>query len=139
MAWPAFARAMRGYNGNLSMTTVGVMIERGLKGALVRKKSPQAVSIRGEDIREVWFQPSTGRWGLPGYVLILDRDEASRDFVARVRDNRAVTFLSRSSEWRQLAEEIAKHFHVPLREFPAESRSGREVAKEWLGDSDRRI
>jgi hypothetical protein len=129
---------MRGYNGNLSITAGGVTIERGLKGALVRKKSPQAVSIRSEDIREIWFQPSTGRWDLPGYVLVVDRDEPPEDFVARVRDDRAVTFLGHSVEWRRFAAEMAVSLHAPLREFPPETRSGRDVAKRWLGGSDRR-
>jgi hypothetical protein len=90
-------------------------------------------------MREVLFQPSTGRWGLPGYVLVVDQRDVPADFVARVRDSRAVTFLGRSEEWRRFAEELAENYDVPFREFPAETRLGREIAKERSrGSSDRR-
>jgi hypothetical protein len=127
--------AMRGYNGNLLLANDGVTIERGFKGLLVRKRSSASHSIPRGDVREVWFQPSTGRRGLPGYVLVVGRsDSPPDDYLGRVRDARSVTFLGRSDEWRALAETVARQCSAPLREFPAETRSGREVAKQRLGD-----
>src|SRR5207237_4736873 len=65
-------------------------------------------------VREVWFQPSSGRWGWPGRVLLVDGPGPPPDYVGRVRDERAVTFLGRSDEWRSLAKAIAARCAAPL-------------------------
>jgi hypothetical protein len=133
-------RGMRGYNGNLSLAEEGVTIERGLKGLLVRKQQSTSLLIRCGDVREVWFQPSAGRWRLPGYVLVLTGPESPpENFVARIRDDRTVTFLAHSDQWRELAAATARQCRVALREFPAEARSALEVAKtDWPGDARER-
>ena len=110
--------AMRGYNGELLLTDDEVRIGRGLKSLLVRKKWPVQRSIPCVHVREVWFQPSSGRLGWPGYVLVVDETSTPSDaFVARVRDDRAVTFLGRADEWRSFAAAIAKRCEASFREF----------------------
>ena len=123
---------MRGYNGNLSLTDDGVRIDRGLKGLLVRKQRPALVEIPRKELREVWFQPSTGQWGLPGYVLLVGPDAAPDSYVARVRANRAVTFLGHGEDWRRFAQTVASECKVPFHEFPPEARSGSKVARDWF-------
>jgi hypothetical protein len=125
------AETMRGYNGNLSQSLQAVRIERGLKGLLVRKRWSPSRAVPCESVRELWFQPSSrGRKGWPGYVLLVEGAEPPPDdFVSRVRDERTVTFLAHSDEWRSFAQAIAARCGVRLREFPAEGRSGREVVK----------
>jgi hypothetical protein len=129
---------MRGYNGNLVLNSDELRIERGLKALLVRKTWSVERRFACTAIREVWFQRSTGRWGWPGYVLLVDgADSPADDFVARVRDERAVTFLNRSDEWRSFAETIAKRCAAPLREFPLERRGSREVVRSAIRGGDR--
>lgn len=137
------ATTMRGYNGNLLLSGSRVSIERGVKGLLVRKRSSASRTIECGDVRGVWFQPSSGgRGGWPGFVLLLTgADQPADDFVARVRDESAVTFLARSDDWRSFAAAIAQRCQVKLREFPAEPRSGRNVVRSAFGDRgrDRRV
>lgn len=130
---------MRGYNGNLSLTPRGVTIERGVKGLLVRKRWSPSRTLQCGDVREVWFQPSTrGRRGLPGFVLLVAGAAVPPDnFLARIRDETAVTFLGRSDEWQSLAAAIGNRCQVRLREFDAEARSGREVVESARDDVDR--
>ena len=131
---------MRGYNGNLALAVDEVRIQRGIKGLLVRKRSSADKRIPFTGIREVWFQSSSGRWGWPGYILLVDRSGSPPDdFVARVRDDRAVTFLKKTDEWRSLAEAIASQSGAPLREFPPERRRGHEVVGSVTGDRQLRL
>src|SRR3954468_7219460 len=138
MACAIMRTRMHGYNGNLLLLDRGVTIERGLKGLLVRKRQSASLLIPREDVRAVWFQPRAGRWSLPGYVLVVAGADAPGDeFVARIRDDRAVTFLARSDAWREFAEAVALRCGVGFREFPAETRSGVEVVKAEWPRSDR--
>jgi hypothetical protein len=127
---------MRGYNGNLSLLERRVSIERGVKGLLVRKRWSSSRTIQCGEVREVWFQPSGGgRGGWPGFVLLITgTDQPSDDFVARVRDENAVTFLRRSDDWHSFAAAIAQRCQAHLREFTAEDRSGREVVRSAHAD-----
>ncbi len=122
---------MSGYNGNLSLSENGVSIERRVRGLLVRKRWSLSRTIQCGDLREIWFQsPSRGRSGWPGFVLlVMGGDQPPDDFLARVRDENSVTFLGRSDDWRSFAAAIGQRCGVPLREFPAEDRSGREVVR----------
>ena len=131
---------MQGYNGNLVLTENEIRIERGFKSLLVRKRWPAEWRLPCASVREVWFQPSTGRWGWPGYILLVDDAGApDEDFVARVRDERAVTFLTRTDDWRSFAETIADRCGAPLREFPPERRGALEVARLERAHGDREM
>ena len=137
------ATTMRGYNGNLSLAERRVSIERGVKGLLVRKRWSPSRTVQCEDVREVWFQPSSGsRGGWPGFVLLITgAEEPVADLVGRVRDESAVTFLGHSDDWRSFAATIAQRCEAHLREFPAEARSGRDLVRSTRRDRgrDRRV
>jgi hypothetical protein len=132
---------MRGYNGNLSLSTKGITIERGVKARIVRHRWSAPLKVPCDAIQQIWFQAtSRNRWGWPGYVQLRLEPESldDPDYVSRVRDDRTVTFLSRSDEWRSLAEAIAQRSGARLREFPAEASSWRSAASLVNGSRRRR-
>jgi hypothetical protein len=98
--------ALRGYNGSLIVGSDGVLIRRGLRGVLARKRRDPDLRIRFDEVAAVRFAPSG--W-LVGYLQVIERGASvdSSGYLTTIRDHRTVTFLTRSGRWRRAAEEVA--------------------------------
>lgn len=105
--------ALRGYNGSLIVENDAVLIRRGLRGVLTRKRRDPDLRIRFDEVAAVRFAPAA--W-LVGYVQIIERGASvgSNGYFTTIRDHRTVTFLTRSGGWRRAAEEIADRSGVPV-------------------------
>ena len=104
---------LRGYNGTLIVGTDCVLIRRGLRGVLTRKRRGPDVRIPFDEVSAIRFAPSG--W-LVGYLQVAERGAAVRStgYLTTIRDPRTVTFLSRSRRWRRAAEELAARCGVPI-------------------------
>jgi hypothetical protein len=97
---------MRGWNGALSLEGDRVIVKRGLRGLLTRKRRDPNLVFRADQIGLVKYAPARG---LAGYVQVVERDSlpCEQNYLATIRDPRTVTFMTRALKWRKLAEEIA--------------------------------
>jgi hypothetical protein len=111
-------RTLRGYNGILRVGDDRVTIRRGLRGTLVRKRRDADVTVPLDQIAAVRFAPA-GR--VVGYLQIIERGASGDpgDYLATIRDRRAVTFFTRSGRWRRAAEEIAGLSGAPVEAISA--------------------
>src|SRR5438045_2304387 len=105
--------ALRGYNGSLIVGNDAVLIRRGLRSVLVRKRRDPELRIRFDEVAAVRFAPSG--W-LVGYLQVLERGASvgSSSYLTTIRDPRAVTFFTRSGRWRRAGEEVAERSGAPL-------------------------
>ena len=105
--------ALRGYNGNLIVGNDAVLIRRGLRGVLARKRRDPDLQIPFDEVAAVRFAPSG--W-LVGYLQIIERGASvgSSGYLTTIRDHRTVTFLTRSGRWRRAAEEVADRSGVSV-------------------------
>ena len=90
-----------------------MVIRRGLRGVLARKRRDPDLRIRFDEVAAVRFAPSV--W-LVGYLQVIERG-ASVDrsgYLTTIRDHRTVTFLTRSGRWRRAAEEVADRSAVSV-------------------------
>jgi hypothetical protein len=104
---------LRGYNGSLLIGSDAVVIRRGLRGILARKRRDEDRRIPFDAVAAVRFAPSG--W-LVGYLQVVEQG-ASVDtggYLATIRDPRTVTFLTRSGRWRQAADEVADRSGVKV-------------------------
>jgi hypothetical protein len=103
-------RELRGWNGTLLLGANGIVI----KGLLVRKRRDEDCEIAFDQIAAVRYVPANR--GLVGYVMFAEHDAPASDssFLASIRDDRAITFVTRSEKWRRVAEEVAARSGVPL-------------------------
>jgi hypothetical protein len=105
--------ALRGYNGSLIVGNQALLIRRGLRGVLVRKRRDPDLSVRFDEVAAVRFAPSG--W-LVGYLQVIERG-ASVDpsgYLTTIRDRRTVTFFTRSGRWRRAAEAVADRSGVSV-------------------------
>src|SRR5947207_7190738 len=88
-----------------------VLIRRGLRGVLARKRRDPDVRIPFDEVAAVRFAPSG--W-LVGYLQVIERGASvgSRGYLTTIRDHRTVTFLTRSGRWGRAAEEVAARSDV---------------------------
>jgi hypothetical protein len=121
---------MRGWNGSLALESGRVIVSRGLRGALVRKRRQPPLVLPVDRIERVRYAPA--HW-IVGYVQVVERSsgEVRSDYLATIRDPRTVTFMTRSAKWRELAEEIAAQSGAKLEMSPPQSyrRTVRRAAK----------
>jgi len=105
--------ALRGYNGSLIVGNDAVLIRRGLRGMLARKRRDPDLRIPFDEVAAVRFAPSG--W-LVGYLQVLERGApvGSSGYLTTIRDRRTVTFLTRSGRWRRAAEEVADRSGVSV-------------------------
>jgi len=105
--------ALRGYNGSLIVGNGAVLIRRGLRGVLARKRRGPDVRIRFDEVAAVRFAPSG--W-LVGYLQVVERGASvgSGGYLTTIRDHRTVTFLTRSGRWRRAADEVADRSGVSV-------------------------
>ena len=105
--------ALRGYNGSLIVGNDAVLIRRGLRGVLARKRRDPDLRIRFDEVAAVRFAPSG--W-LVGYLQVIERGASvgSSGYLTTIRDHRTVTFLTRSGRWRRAAEEVADRSGVSV-------------------------
>jgi hypothetical protein len=105
--------ALRGYNGSLIVGNDAVLIRRGLRGVLARKRRDPDLRIPFDDVATVRFAPSG--W-LVGYLQVIERGASvgSSGYLTTIRDHRTVTFFTRSERWRGAAEEVADRTGVSL-------------------------
>ena len=105
--------ALRGYDGSLIVGNDAVLIRRGLRGVLARKRRDPDVRIRFDEVAAVRFAPSG--W-LVGYLQVIERGASvgSSGYLTTIRDHRTVTFLTRSGRWRRAAEEVADRSGVSV-------------------------
>src|SRR5213082_2625984 len=105
--------ALRGYNGSLIVANDAVLIRRGLRGVLARKRRDPDLRITFDEVVAVRFAPSG--W-LVGYLQVIERGASvgSSGYLTTIRDHRTVTFLTRSGRWRRAAEEVAARSDVSV-------------------------
>jgi hypothetical protein len=105
--------ALRGYNGSLIVGNDAVLIRRGLRGVLARKRRDPDLRISFDEVAAVRFAPSG--W-LVGYLQVIERGASvgSSGYLKTIRDHRTVTFLTRSGRWRRAAEEVADRSGVSV-------------------------
>ena len=105
--------ALRGYNGSLIIGNDAVLIRRGLRGVLARKRRDPDLRIPFDEVAAVRFAPSG--W-LVGYLQVIERGASvgARGYLTTIRDHRTVTFLTRSGRWRRAAEEVAARSDVSI-------------------------
>lgn len=110
---------MRGWNGTLRLEQGRLVVKRGLRGTLVRKRREAGLELPVEEIGLVRFAPTRG---LGGYVQVVERDATriERGYLETIRDPRTVTFMTRSGRWRRLAEAIAEQSGAPFEVSPAQ-------------------
>jgi hypothetical protein len=115
--------ALRGYNGSLIVENDGVLIRRGLRGVLARKRRDPDLRIRFNEVAAVRFAPSG--W-LVGYLQVIERGASvhSSGYLTTIRDHRTVTFLTRFGRWRRAAEEVADRSGVSIEVGSAARYSG---------------
>ena len=111
---------MRGWNGALAFEDGRLVVRRGLRGLLVRKRREPAFDLPADEVGLVRFAPARL---LVGYLQVVERDSPpiERNYLATIRDPRTVTFATRSGRWRRLAEEIAAYGGATLEVEPARS------------------
>jgi hypothetical protein len=126
------ASALRGYNGSLIVGNDAVLIRRGLRGALARKRRDPDLRIPFDQVAAVRFAPS--RW-LVGYLQVIERGASvgSSGFLTTIRDRGTVTFLTRSGRWRRAAEDVADRSGVSV-----EAESAAPYWENVLGAAERR-
>jgi len=109
---------VRGWNGALAFEDGRLVVRRGLRGLLVRKRREPALDLPADEIGLVRFAPARL---LVGYLQVVERDSLpiERNYLATIRDPRTVTFATRSGRWRRLAEEIAAYGGATLEVEPA--------------------
>jgi hypothetical protein len=114
---------LRGYNGSLIVGNDAVLIRRGLRGVLARKRRDPDLRIHFEEVAAVRFAPSG--W-LVGYLQVIERGGSvgSSGYLTTIRDHRTVTFLTRSGRWRRIAEEVADRSGVSVEVESAARYSG---------------
>jgi len=119
--------ALRGYNGSLIFGTDALVIRRGLRGTLARKRRDPDLRIPFDEVAAVRFAPSG--W-LVGYLQVLERGASagSSGYLTTIRDRHTVTFLTRSGRWRRAAEEVADRSGVSV-----EVESAAPYSKNILG------
>ena len=119
--------ALRGYNGSVIVGNDAVLIRRGPRGVLARKRRDPDLRIRFDEVAAVRFAPSG--W-LVGYLQVIERGApvASSGYLATIRDRHTVTFLTRSGRWRRAAEEVADRTGVSV-----EVESAAPYSKNILG------
>jgi hypothetical protein len=85
--------ALRGYNGSLIVGDDAVLIRRGFRGVLARKRRDPDLRIRFDEVAAVRFAPSAL---LVGYVQIIERGASVglSGYFTTIRDHRTVTFLT---------------------------------------------
>ena len=105
--------ALRGYNGSLIVGNDAVLIRRGLRGVLARKRRDPVLRMPFDEVAAVRFAPSGL---LVGYLQVIERGASagSSGYLATIRDHRTVTFLTRSGRWRRAAEEVADRSGVSV-------------------------
>jgi hypothetical protein len=105
--------ALRGYNGSLIVGNEALLIRRGLRGVLARKRRDPDLWVRFDEVAAVRFAPSG--W-LVGYLQVIERGSPvhSSGYLTTIRDHRTVTFLTRSGRWRRAAEEVADRSGVSV-------------------------
>jgi len=98
--------ALRGYNGSLIIGNDAVLIRRGVRGVLARKRRDPDLRIPFDEVAAVRFAPSG--W-LVGYLQVIERGASvgAGGYLTTIRDHRTVTFLTRSGRWRRAADEVA--------------------------------
>jgi len=104
---------LRGYNGTLLIGSDAILIRRGLRGIVARKRRDADRRIAFDDVAVVRFAPSG--W-LVGYLQVLEQGASveSNRYLATIRDPCTVTFLTRSKRWRRAADEISERSGVTL-------------------------
>ena len=105
--------ALRGYNGSLIIGNDAVLIRRGLRGVLTRKRRDPDLRMPFDEVAAVRFAPSGL---LVGYLQVIERGASvgSSGYLTTIRDHRTVTFLTRSGRWRRAAEEVADRSGVSV-------------------------
>jgi hypothetical protein len=87
-------RELRGWNGTLLFGDDRVVVRRGIKGRLVRKRRDPDVEVPFEQIAKVRYAPAGG---VAGYVQIIEHGSSNTDdYLGTIRDPRTVTFATRS-------------------------------------------
>ena len=110
-------RVLRGWNGTLVVGDGRVVVKRGIRGLVVRKRRDADLEVRLDRIAEVRFAAAGG---VAGYVQIVERGSSpSDDYLATIRDPRTVTFVTRSGRWRRVAQDLADLSGAPLESRPA--------------------
>jgi hypothetical protein len=110
-------RQLRGWNGSLLIGDDRVVVRRGIRGRLVRKRREPDVEVPFSQVATVRYAPAGG---VAGYVQIVERGSSTtEDYLGTIRDPRTVTFATRSGRWRRAAQEIAALSGVPLDGTPA--------------------
>jgi hypothetical protein len=112
-------RQLRGWNGSLLIGDDRIVLRRGVRGRLVRKRRDPDVEVPFDQVATVRHAPAGG---VAGYVQIIERGRGSPtsdDYLGTIRDPRTVTFATRSRRWREAAQEIAALSGVPLEAKPA--------------------
>ena len=116
-----------------------MLIRRGLRGVLARKRRDPDLRIRFDEVAAVRFAPSG--W-LVGYLQVIERGASvgSRGYLTTIRDHRTVTFLTRSGRWGRAAEEVAARSDVIVEVAQDFVNSPEDVAQKIveLKQNDRR-
>lgn len=108
---------LRGWNGTLLIGDSGVVIRRGLRGLLIRKRRENDLEVPFDQIESIRYAPARG---VVGYVQLVQRGSSGTDdFLRTIRDRRTVTFGAHSGRWRRAAEEVAARSGAPLETAPA--------------------
>jgi hypothetical protein len=111
------SRELRGWNGTLLIGDDRVVVRRGIRGRLVRKRRDPDVEVPFDQIATVRYAPAGA---VAGYVQIVERGSFNTDdYLGTIREPRTVTFTTRSGRWRRAAQEIAALSGVPLEVKPA--------------------
>jgi hypothetical protein len=105
-----------GWNGTLVLTDDRVVIKRGLKGLVVRKRRDPDFDVPFKQVARVRYAPARG---VAGYVQIKRGSSGTDDYLGTIRDPRTVTFVTRSVRWRRVAQEIADLSGATLEPKPA--------------------
>jgi hypothetical protein len=114
---PVMDRVLRGWNGTLLVRDDRVVVKRGIRGRLVRKRRDADVEIPLDQVGMVRYAPAGG---VAGYVQIIERGQSTTgDYLTTIRDAHTVTFAMRSGRWRRAAQEIADLSGAPLEAKPA--------------------
>jgi hypothetical protein len=110
-------RELRGWNGTLRVGADRVVIRRGIRGRLVRKRRDADVEVPFAQVATVRYAPARG---VVGYVQIIEDGASNADeYLRTIRDPHTVTFVTRSGRWRKAAQEIAALSGAPLEAKPA--------------------
>jgi hypothetical protein len=109
-------RELRGWNGTLVVRDDRVIVRRGIRGRLVRKRRDPGVEVLFGQLATVRYAPAGA---VAGYVQMIERGSSNTDdYLGTIRDPLTVTFATRSGRWRRAAQEIAALSGVPLEVKP---------------------